>query len=759
MATSVPGGAPALYDLLPAILRERDAAAGSPLEALVEIAEQQLDAVETDIDQLARNAFIETCEPWAIPYIGALIGTSLLAGDSRVQDAATAEALFLDLEGPSFVPPVGLRSRTDTLKTVYYRRRKSTLPMLEELARDVTGWPAHAVEFFERLVWSQWLRNRQRPWALATPDLRDVERIDRIGGPFDPTCRTVDVRPPGPFDGWHAISTIGFFLWRIGAFELPRITARRLGPAGDFRYHLSVLGNDAPLFSRSRREADEALLATELHVPQPIRPARFYRDLADYLGLELPRPGLTEFYGAPTGMGTLPPAPEASLFVVVDGLPVPPDDIRCRNLATWGQPQPNQVAIDVTTGRMTLGAARVPAETVEVWRFQGFPGELGGGTYRRTAWLIGETVQAQRLDVDDTGADTSSASVGAALERWLTEGRPNAVIQIADNRTYAETLTLDIEGAEGRFLAIEAKDGFRPHLRLQGPLEITGDNPDFSLTLGGLLVEGTVQITGSLGRLRLIHTTLVPGGSIAAADPDLPPPAAAPRPASIEAAATAAGVPINTRLSIELAFSITGQLSIPATARRIVALDSAIDGGDTPAIRGPGDPPETPGPRLHLERCTLRGPVLAREIALATEVVFDGLVTVERQQTGCVRFSYVTPGSTTPRRYRTQPDTAERAELERLASLLGPLSEAERALVRSRIRRRVRPSFTANAYGDPAWLQLARLGPVELGTGAEDGSEMGVWCHLKQPQREANLRQRLAEYLPFGLEQGIVYVT
>ena len=43
--------------------------------------------------------------------------------------------------------------------------------------------------------------------------------------------------------------------------------------------------------------------------------------------------------------------------------------------------------------------------------------------------------------------------------------------------------------------------------------------------------------------------------------------------------------------------------------------------------------------------------------------------------------------------------------------------------------------------------------------GAEDGSEMGAFCVLKQAQRESNLRLRLDEYLPVGLEAGIIYVT
>ena len=59
----------------------------------------------------------------------------------------------------------------------------------------------------------------------------------------------------------------------------------------------------------------------------------------------------------------------------------------------------------------------------------------------------------------------------------------------------------------------------------------------------------------------------------------------------------------------------------------------------------------------------------------------------------------------------------------------------------------------------PAYLQLSLNGPTEIAQGAADGSEMGVYCHLKQPQREANLRLRLKEYLPFGLDYGVIYVT
>jgi hypothetical protein len=83
-----------LYGLLPAVVRERDSTEGEPLRALLRIVEGQFDAIDDDIGQLERDAFIETCEPWVIPYIGDLVGTTPLFDESRVRDAGTATELF-----------------------------------------------------------------------------------------------------------------------------------------------------------------------------------------------------------------------------------------------------------------------------------------------------------------------------------------------------------------------------------------------------------------------------------------------------------------------------------------------------------------------------------------------------------------------------------------------------------------------------------------------------------------------------------------
>jgi hypothetical protein len=142
-----------------------------------------------------------------------------------------------------------------------------------------------------------------------------------------------------------------------------------------------------------------------------------------------------------------------------------------------------------------------------------------------------------------------------------------------------------------------------------------------------------------------------------------------------------------------------------------------------------------------------------------SESIATGHVDVVRTQEGCVRFSYVPPDSHTPRRYLCQPDLAVEKAIEEALKANPGLSDPEKAQIASFVRGFLLPGFTATLYGQPAYAQLREGCPMQIRTGAEDGSEMGVFSHLKQPQREGNLRLRLDEYLPFGLEAGILFAT
>src|SRR5438034_3892888 len=211
-----------LYQHLPTVYRLRDADQGEALKALVAVIGEQVRILEDDIAQLYDNWFIETCEDWVVPYIGDLLG---VRGLHDVQKAR-----------------FGARARVaDTLR---YRRRKGTASMLEQLALDITGWPARAVEFFELLGTTQHL-NHLRPQNVRG-SLRHATALEALGTPFDALARTAEVRAIGSERGRYNIPNIGLFLWRLEAYPAPRVVAQ---PHGDGKYSFSPLGNDIPLFN------------------------------------------------------------------------------------------------------------------------------------------------------------------------------------------------------------------------------------------------------------------------------------------------------------------------------------------------------------------------------------------------------------------------------------------------------------------------------------------------------------------------------
>jgi hypothetical protein len=165
---------------------------------------------------------------------------------------------------------------------------------------------------------------------------------------------------------------------------------------------------------------------------------------------------------------------------------------------------------------------------------------------------------------------------------------------------------------------------------------------------------------------------------------------------------------------------------------------------DRYAIAG-DDIGQLPGPPTSVWRSTILGPCHVQSLNLASDTIFTAPATADRRQTGCVRFSYVAPGSAVPRRYRCQPDLA----------LDGITDHVQRAAIKARLV----PSFTSVQYGQPGYGQLAQQVGDEIFEGADDGNEMGAFNFLKQAQRKENLSAALEEYLRFGLELGFFFVT
>ena len=221
-----------MYSLIPSIYRQRDAALGKPLKALVAILAAQGGALEANIRQLYDDWFIETCDEWVVPYIGDLLGVRGLRE--------------IDAETP-------FTRRALVANTLRYRRRKGTAAVLEQLAFDATGWRVSAVEFFERLVATQYI-NHIRPHALHTPDLRNSNTLELTGSAFDSSAHSVDVRRIESGCGRYNISNIGLFLWRLLSFRVLRSQLTEGGAAD--RYHVNPLGIDAELFNSPQTESD-----------------------------------------------------------------------------------------------------------------------------------------------------------------------------------------------------------------------------------------------------------------------------------------------------------------------------------------------------------------------------------------------------------------------------------------------------------------------------------------------------------------------
>ncbi len=693
-----------LFDLLPSLYKLKDKEQGGALEALLDIISMQADILKKDINGLWDDLFIETCADWVIPYIGDLVGNNPLH-------------------------EVAQRRRIDVAKTIYYRRRKGTLPMLEELARDVTGWSAHAVAFFELLGWTQNLNHLRYNMAanskerdpnsmdrVGTVNLRNLDALDRLDGPFDIISHTVDLRPIGRTDGWHNIRKIGFFLWRLKSYPLTGVIPCKAD--NNFGFHFSPLGNPAPLFNnRPVREADEAGLAGEVHVPGPIRPAAFHFNIADYYG----------------------PDKSLAIYKVIEdeNRLIPSDRIVCKDLSSWSQPENGKVAVDVRLGRIAFPSDEVPDDKgIYVYYNYGFSSDIGGGPYDRLEKVADQAMVIWKTTIARENANY--ASISNALNAWTPWAEENdgesryAVITLMDNGTYEEEIEIDAVDSSRLVIQVgkdHAGNRFRPVLK--GNIALRGDHPYASLSLNGLLIEGGIDVQGSLGKLEVNHCTLVPGGSLTAEgepnDSDH---------ISVQAADS------NERLEVEISSSISGKIRLPAEMRSLTIRDSIVDAFGGLAITGHDI---EHGPPTTIERTTVLGEVRVKELSLASESIFSGNVESLRKQSGCVRFCYLPDiGSQTPRRYRCQPDLA-----------MAGLADPEKALVRARLV----PSFTSKSYGVPGYCQLSLNCPHEIRTGAENGSEMGAFCRLMQPQREMNLRIRLAEYLPFGLEAGIIYVT
>lgn len=692
-----------LYALLPAIHRIRDAQQGHPLRALVSLIAQEFEALEDNIEQLYDDQFIETCQAWVAPYIGDLVGYRPLHGVA----AAVASP------------------RAEVANTVAYRRRKGTAAMLEQLARDVTGWPAtRATEFFEQLATTQYM-NHVRLQAPATANLHDAQAMQLRGGAFNAVAHTAEMRRPETGGGRYNIPNIGIFLWRLRPFALSAIplTPDAADPARKFRFN--PLGADQALFRFPVTETTITHIAQPANVPEPID----LRGMSRALGAASTDATVFDDYGTDESVVLLRPQADPALPQV----PIPATDICVCDLRDvaggWAHEaklDATKIAIDPRLGRVLLGSA-VAGPLLATFH-SGFSRAIGGGEYERTP--------SEATDPTTAGIERSESN-SKTLQPHLDAISGGGRLTIEDSRTYAQPVFkvdgVVAPGVPGCEVIVAARNGARPLIAATGAVQLQ-IGAHGRLILDGLVIGGgTLELVVPAGdnaprELVLRHCTLVPGLALdTRGDPVSP------------------GLPSllvdHALAKITLEHCIVGPLHVDEAAS-VTLTDCIVDACAPDAIAYQGKAAGEPGAELTIQESTMIGKAHVRLMRLASDTLFfarraavdpwPAPLWIERRQAGCMRFCFAPEGTPLPRHFHCVPD-------DRHPHVL--------------------PHFTSLRYGDPGYAQLRAATARAIGEGASDGGEIGVMHALHQPQRETNLRIRLDEYLRFGLHAGIFYAS
>ena len=754
-----------LYALLPAVYRSRDAAAGGPLRALVGVLAAQSDIVADNLGQLYDDHFIETCAPWVIPYLGDLVGYN-----SRYELSAVTD------------------SRAEIANTIGYRRRKGTKIALQQVALDVSARPVIVVEEFRRLITTQSAR-LPRPGTLATVSVRDAglpapqaAANGLTDSPFDLTSRAIDVRriaPPAPpvaadpatglplpdktpFDmslhgpGRASIPDVSVHLWRWQAFPVTRAPVSPVDGSGGRSYRFGPFGADLPLFTPSRPPgAAFAAFLTRADMPAPIA-----------------RTELAQCYAS------------GAVVLTTDGVAVDPTLIYPANLASapdggWGPVPAGLIAVDPELGRIQLGADVPLPGTLEVSYWYGLPAPVGGGPYDRSAALAGALPASPGFTASVVGPTAAAgsadyptlASAVAAWNEYATAAgdsgaaAPTGVIRLpafaSQSAGTAAPQSAETTGTTGKFTAQLVDASGIPAIQLppggrlvvtvalddgnalftQGDLEVTGLPPagpaggtvpeGGQLVLSGIWLTGQLTVSGAPCTVAVSDCTLVPGLRLlpvgTPANPGEP---------SVQVTATGASLLLTRVISCPVAAAESATVRVTGSILDATTpYDVAYAGPDLASAD-----PASAGPDLRVEGSTIIGKVRARTIAFASDSIFHARlgdadpwpapVWASRLQAGFVRFCYLPAGSRAPSQYECLPPAGGTQE-------------------------DYRPRFVATRYGDPSYALLSGDCPVAVWTGADNGSQLGVYQQAQETEAVRNVAIRVPEYLPARLEAGI----
>jgi len=343
----------------------------------------------------------------------------------------------------------------------------------------------------------------------------------------------------------------------------------------------------------------------------------------------------------------------------------------------------------------------------------GFSSEVGAGPYPRDP-------------IADDDIPSRIASGGVVPDGGVLQGDG---LLIDDNRTYSLAI---VSGTPIENAVLQAESQRRPYVMLSGgganlqpqAIETTflidggwygvndPANPPTEGAVADFVIEGAAGADPEefdFERIEIRFATFDPGGL---------------RADGVRISALRLLVRARVRRLI-IRRSIMGPIHVvrddpddPSVVDELVICDSILDARETADRLAVSSMFGT----VIIEGSTIFGDV-AVDVLKASDSIVDGHVRVVNNQAGCFRFSASEPGDEVrlPPRYR---------------DVLAPIPES---------------AFNSTRFGDPQYAQLSIVAPSSILTGAENGSEMGVFSHLLNPIRLASVRTKVNEFGPVGL--------
>jgi hypothetical protein len=797
--------------MLPAIYRTMDVGpvqgAPGPLQELINRIGAQAAVVRRNIDRLSQNQSIETCDDWVIPYIGDLVATRLVAClDAAAQRIDVAKTVYYRRRagtvGVLEELAADIASR-DARVVEFFRRLGRTRhqfdpPLSYQIENPITGpvgFTGNALEIAEGLIGAY-----SGTPAGGFADLRNTYAASNTGTAFDEYAYTADLRAGGQTLGHFNIRNLGVFLWWLKAFPIAGATPVSNG-ANPPCLTFDPTGRAIPLFAPSQRVAeagswgehwispDEWELPVAIRetlwvtVPDKLYPAIFAPE-AFSVGM------LAAGSGAPLPLTQLSIQPSAGRFSFVGGEPVGTLAV-CYNFGLASEigagGYNTQILSDLPIPEVTTtisggngndidnALAAVSADAnVQIADTLTYTGPtqtltVPAGTTVVVSALSGErpvlrwpNASSQTWTIVGQAASSGNPTV-LVLEGLLLQGA-DIVLQGAFDSVYLRMMTLD------------PGTSYAPPIPCpnQQPSPSPSPLPMYGTAIDGLpLAPVTLYIEGSVTNLVLERTiagpirtrysgaieTMTASDSILQSIPThtVPKTGTLNNPTIFDSASLAASLKYNTNaLAKKATTGNSGLISDLNSYTPGTAPSSALIAAMTAAIQQfkPAEA-EKVWPlaladlalgfaegTVSLSRCTVLGSTYTHRLS-ASESILDGLATVEDPQAGCVRFTAYAKGSNLHQPYRSVEITPAAPIFESR-----DFGNPEYARLRSDADAQIlAPGQGGSGCGNPNTV------PARPGTileGAQNGSEMGVYCLEGIPLKRRGLALKFEEYSPIG---------